>query len=297
MIRLDADLLIYRAGFAAERAIWFLGYGRFTEEGWEYVEKFPYKADLDVRLDQVLPARRSREKGLEFDTWAERELEPVENCLHNVRSMIEVTATQLQAHPYDDIILFLSGPTNFRDGIAKSRVYKGNREILHKPTHTAAIKDYMAARWELITSVDEEGDDTIAIEHLIDYYNYDPDCVLASTDKDLNMIPGVHYNFVKDERYVVTPQQGLSFFFKQLLMGDPSDNIPGLPGCGPKTADKLIGWTDNLTEQWDIVRLEYERALGTKWEEYLLEQALLLWIRREPNQFITLEKIRDYTLS
>lgn len=39
------------------------------------------------------------------------------------------------------------------------------------------------------------------------------------------------------ERYLVTPKQ---FIDLKGLMGDPSDNIPGVPGIGEKTAGKLI---------------------------------------------------------
>ncbi|MBH1939754.1 DNA polymerase I [Mobilitalea sibirica] len=40
------------------------------------------------------------------------------------------------------------------------------------------------------------------------------------------------------DRYQVTPKQ---FIDLKGLMGDPSDNIPGVPGIGEKTAGKLIG--------------------------------------------------------
>ncbi|MFR5828428.1 MAG: 5'-3' exonuclease H3TH domain-containing protein [Adlercreutzia equolifaciens] len=39
-----------------------------------------------------------------------------------------------------------------------------------------------------------------------------------------------------EERYGVTPAQ---FIYYLGLMGDSSDNIPGVPGIGPKTATKL----------------------------------------------------------
>lgn len=53
------------------------------------------------------------------------------------------------------------------------------------------------------------------------------------------------------EKYGFTPEQFIDF---KGLMGDPSDNIPGVPGVGEKTAQKLIveyGSVENLIAQLD----------------------------------------------
>lgn len=55
------------------------------------------------------------------------------------------------------------------------------------------------------------------------------------------------------EKYGFTPQQFIDY---KGLMGDSSDNIPGLPGVGEKTADKLIkqfGNVENLLENTDQI--------------------------------------------
>jgi DNA polymerase-1 len=59
------------------------------------------------------------------------------------------------------------------------------------------------------------------------------------------------------ERYLVTPEE---FIDVKALMGDASDNIPGIPGVGEKTAVKIIaqyGSTDGIrfdhyVEAWDF---------------------------------------------
>ena len=45
--------------------------------------------------------------------------------------------------------------------------------------------------------------------------------------------------FARDvqEKYLVTPEE---FIQVKALMGDASDNIPGIPGVGEKTATKII---------------------------------------------------------
>ena len=50
------------------------------------------------------------------------------------------------------------------------------------------------------------------------------------------------------ERYGLTPEQMVDF---KSLKGDPSDNIPGVPGVGEKTAVKLISTFGSLTGLYD----------------------------------------------
>ena len=66
------------------------------------------------------------------------------------------------------------------------------------------------------------------------------------------------------ERYGFSPEQFIDF---KGLMGDPSDNIPGLPGVGEKTAQKLIlefGSVANLIGRTDSI---YNEKLRNKVEE------------------------------
>ena len=75
------------------------------------------------------------------------------------------------------------------------------------------------------------------------------------------------------EKYGFTPTQFIDF---KGLMGDPSDNIPGLPGVGEKTAQKLIleyGSVENLLEHTD----ELKGKLKTTVED---NQALALMSKR-----------------
>lgn len=77
----------------------------------------------------------------------------------------------------------------------------------------------------------------------------DLEVVLVSGDKDLLQLVGPHvtvYDTMKDtvsgeaevkERFGVEPERVIEVM---ALMGDSSDNIPGIPGIGPKTAVKLI---------------------------------------------------------
>ena len=66
------------------------------------------------------------------------------------------------------------------------------------------------------------------------------------------------------ERYGLSPEQLVDF---RALKGDPSDNIPGVPSIGEKTAQKLIkefGSLENLYSNLDKLK----PALGAKLKEY-----------------------------
>ena len=67
----------------------------------------------------------------------------------------------------------------------------------------------------------------------------------------------VAYDLAKiDERWGLRPDQMLDY---KSLKGDPTDNIPGIPGVGEKTASKLIatwGTLDALYEHLDEVTPE-----------------------------------------
>ena len=56
------------------------------------------------------------------------------------------------------------------------------------------------------------------------------------------------------EKFGVRPDQVIQV---QALMGDSSDNVPGVPGIGPKKASELInefGTLDRLYENLDKVK-------------------------------------------
>ena len=164
---------------------------------------------------------------------------------------------------------YLTGGNNFRFDIATIKPYKGKRPP--KPKYLPETRDQLVERWGAEVVEGQEADDAIGIKAT----ELDGDCTIVSIDKDLLMIPGTHYNFVKKEWTEVSQEQGDYFFYKQLLTGDQVDNIQGVPGIGPKKAERAY-------EECTTVKEMYTKAL----EMYkgdtdsLLENARLLWLRR-----------------
>ena len=119
----------------------------------------------------------------------------------------------------------------------------------------------------------QEADDDIAIRAT----ELKGEGLIVSIDKDFMQVPGWHYNFVKKVKKEVTPEEGLRFFYTQILMGDSADNIPGIHRVGPVKAAKMLA--DAKTEQ-ELYACCVE-AMGA---ERVLENGRLLWLRRTADQ-------------
>lgn len=169
--------------------------------------------------------------------------------------------------------LFLTGKVNYRHDIAVTAPYKGNRKDVKKPTHLPLLREYLQTAWGASVSDGQEADDDIAIRAT----ELGDDAIIVSIDKDFMQVPTWHYNFVKREKKYVTPEEGLRFFYKQILTGDNADNIKGLHRVGDVRATKMLA--DAKTEQ-ELYACCVE-AMGA---ERVLENARLLWLRRQPNQ-------------
>ena len=185
---------------------------------------------------------------------------------------------------HEDYVVYLTGKGNFRNEIAKSHVYKGNRKSVQKPRHLQHARDYMHGKYEAIISRGEEADDLIAIEAT----RLKHDACVASIDKDMLQIPCWHFNIVKGTYEKVTPDGGMKFFYTQILTGDTADNIKGLFRVGPKKAEKILDGAVSEEELWDRVVKAYEGD-----EERVVENARLLWLRREVGEIWLPPKARS----
>jgi 5'-3' exonuclease len=278
-IHVDADLLVYRCGFAAEKGRYHITFG-------SVVQTLDYKSEVKAWLES---------EGLTEDDVViefERVPEPVENALHNVKSMMRDIE---EAMGTNAVTLYLSGDKNYREEIATIRPYKGNRDENHKPVHGQAIKDYMKKKWEVVVSDREEADDTIGWTHYAMYRDDPLSTCIVTVDKDLDMIPGMHYNFLKDTSKMISENYALRFFYKQLLTGDSTDNIVGVPGIGEKRAEGFLAELDGSDEwaMYKVVKGLYEDAYGAEWRVAMLENAQLLWIRRYEDETYILYEEKD----
>jgi DNA polymerase-1 len=95
-----------------------------------------------------------------------------------------------------------------------------------------------------------------------------------------------------DERYGLRPDQMLDY---KSLKGDPTDNIPGVPGVGEKTAAGLVGtWGDleNLYAHIDEVKPEKLRGPLAEARDRVLESRELMRLVRDLPITLDLEATR-----
>lgn len=168
--------------------------------------------------------------------------------------------------------------SNYRFTIDSS--YKGNR-TQPKPTHYEYLRSELVDNplYNCTVVSGCEADDQIGIDQSTRQRG---SSIIISIDKDLDQIPGWHYNFIKEKKYYVSKINGLRFFYKQLLMGDSSDNVDGITGIGKAMASDLIDGLDTESDMLGVVHHIYT-TVGIP-EEELVKRGVLLKIRTQENE-------------
>lgn len=204
----------------------------------------------------------------------------VSQAYWNAESAIDRLSARLNGIP---MTLYLTGKNNFRYKVFPE--YKIGRKQMVRPTHELAVKDYLIERHAAILSDGCEADDLCGI----DQYQSNQageETILCHIDKDLDMIPGKHYNFpiirngieVRAEReYIVSPKDALYNFYYQLLVGDATDGIKGASGIGKVKAKAILNDCETENDFLDAVRSYFSC------DEELLLNGQCLWIWREEN--------------
>jgi len=218
---IDADILVYRAGFAVQ-----------------------------VNVD------------------AEGNHPPTSHALQAMKMMLNNILNKYPGSPYR-VFITSTDKSNFRYKLAKTKPYKGNRKQA-KPIYFHDLREYLIDHWRAEVVYGQEADDALGIAA-----DYD-DTIIVTLDKDLDMVPGHHFNFVKGESYHISRTQAYRNFCYQLLVGDSVDNIVGCPGIGPVKASAALKKCGR--DKQKMLQAAYNLYDN---EELFLEQGNLLWIRRK----------------
>jgi hypothetical protein len=254
----DTDSITYRCGFAAEKTFYLVQSGVGT--------------DCDI-FDSSKAAKDYAASCPGATIWTRKEVEPLEHCLATVKSSLIKTLEITGATSHK---LYLSGKTNFRQDIYPE--YKANRETMNKPKYYKDIRRYLVDNWKAEIVEGYEADDAMGIGQMTG-----SDTIIVSQDKDMAQIPGRHYNWVTGLFTTITPQQGMRFFYEQLLSGDSTDNIPGIPGIGTKKAQAALESAKTPRELAEISYSMYRDSLGHTPDSEVDLMARLVWIWRKPN--------------
>jgi 5'-3' exonuclease len=216
------------------------------------------------------PSKKAEPRTLtQEETQFERET-AIARCDTLMRELIHT----MQADTYQ---CFLSGKGNFRYKVNPE--YKANRKDTVDPRFRLDCKAFLFQEWNATESVGCEADDLLGI------YQTD-DSIIATIDKDLLMIPGWHYNWVKDEKTYTTPLDGIRFLYKQMLIGDKADNIFGVNGLGPVKSSKLIDCLETEEEMiqvvFDLYNQDVDRFIVNAQCLWIMQEQGVTWAKRVP---------------
>ena len=203
-------------------------------------------------------------------------------AVKGVLNMLKSLRKQYPDSPF--AVVFDAKGGTFRDDMYAE--YKANRpsmpddmRVQIEPLHQSVI----ALGFPLLCVEGVEADDVIGTLARSSAAADRP-VVISTGDKDMAQLVDGHITLVNTmtgsamdiegvkEKFGVAPEQIIDYL---ALMGDSSDNIPGVPGIGPKTASGLLvgvnGGIKELYEQLDIVPtlpIRGAKTLPAKLEEH-----------------------------
>lgn len=286
--QIDGDILAYKAGFSAQRTRYRFIYNGGSKIDYDDLTLLQIKKDLICR-------------GLSHNDGKLQKLiypEPVAFALQRVKLLIDMIMSNTEANSYN-IYLTANDKSNFRFKIATIKEYKGNRKNMKRPMHYDAIREYLQSYHDAVMISGQEADDAMGIAQMRSL----SDSIICSIDKDLDMIPGYHYNMDTKEHYTATDPgivflddyrkkvhgRGLVWFYAQMLLGDNADNIPGIAGYGPVKVCELLKNIKEEAIMKETVKEVYANHYGVNYLKAYHEVCDLLWIRRYESQIKSME--------
>lgn len=161
----------------------------------------------------------------------------------------------------DKIVLCLSDPTGayFRKTIYPP--YKSHRSGHARPLLFKNLRSHVEEAYECQWRPGIEADDCLGILSTHPT-KYPGTRIVVSTDKDLLQVPGLLYRPHRPTEGVqkVTAEAGDRWHLMQTLMGDSTDGFRGIPGIGPKKAEKILS---------TLLMLDTGRRRASDWEKVL----------------------------
>lgn len=200
-------------------------------------------------------------------SWTNKESDDAELLKLQVDQLMSTICSEVRATHQ----LTCLSTRSFRHDVYKYRRYKGTRTLEKEPWYqkwAPVITKQLEDKWEARRCVGLEADDLVSFA--AEYYgNQKHDCVICSPDKDLNQIPGEHFDFSKGARVIISNSLAELCFWTQMLMGDSGDNIAGVPGIGKARAKEYL--VDAITgKQKDYIEMQLavEAAYTKYYDQY-----------------------------
>ena len=205
---------------------------------------------------KVVPGRVVHVDGdfLAYQCSYEKEGDPktFEDMCHNLEEALGILKGYSAA---DKAVIHLTPKTSNKGGrfeIAMLKEYQGNRKDKEKPRFLTQIRDHMEQRYGAIQHQNCEADDGMsAAQYAAIKAGNENLSIIATKDKDLNMVPGLHLVWDTGEIQKADAWgwikavdgklkgYGSKFFWAQVLRGDTADNISGLQWVMPNVLNRI----------------------------------------------------------
>lgn len=223
----------------------------------------------------------------EFNKADDREY--LEDSWDNFKKLV---ASVLEICWAEDYLMAVKHEDNFRDHIYPE--YKLQRRLSPNGSNTFVpiLRKLAVAEDYAIEAIGREADDMLRI-WAEQARLFEIPYVIVSIDKDLKCIPGKHYNIKKNELTTVTELFATRFFYQQLMSGDPTDNVPGIPGIGHVKAEKYLYNLSEEDEMQSVVVEQYMNAFGSGWYDQLLSNGKMLYIQKHEHDYF---KVSDWPI-
>jgi len=222
------------------------------------------------------------EELLPMDMYTDKELEDIHNDPGYIEELGVVDGIDLEdafRHSMEkiDYILGRTGCKDFELHFTigrksfpytmVSKEYKANRTQLSQedrpPYGIRLLKNLFLERFPGKVFLNDlwEADHIVVCKKRDEYDKYE----LIAVDKDvLKAIPGKMFNYYQSIKYNIdmkwienTVEEARKRYYVQTLTGDAGDNVIGLKGVGPKTAEKTLANCETLIECWTAVLAMY----------------------------------------
>jgi 5'-3' exonuclease len=222
-----------------------------------------------------------------------------ENYKESLRSHIEVLLNKYNTKKY--VLILENSKTNFRNKIATTNEYKGQRRTEKSISN---IKQYLPYLSDVFKEIKEsynpvlynniENDDAIRI-----LANRLKNVIICTNDKDMYCVYGRHHNLKSNKvLYIQKPgtiefidnkihATGLYNIYFKILKGSQKENYKGLPGYGDKKVFSLLKNLTTEEEMQDVCVEHFKLIYGIEYKSKLNEGFRICWILEENNNLET----------
>lgn len=185
----------------------------------------------------------------------------------------------------DPIVFCFSDSTQnvFRSSLVSERKYKGNRKRDSTYRHYEGKEDdmYNSAKYimENYTSLIVDG---LEADDIVSALQDKENTYIISNDKDLKQIPGYHFDENTNQIHYIDEMEAMKHLVFQMIKGDTTDNIQGIPKKGEKYAEQFL---EKVNPKFYLPYLlrEYQVAYNslTKGAEAFAENLMLIKMKSD----------------